>query len=320
MADTHDPQSPRAMVDLTVRQEKTLLRPTGSRRHAVFGIRANMLEADMPIARRPLTLALTLDRSGSMSGEPLRMAKQVALSLIDSLTEQDEAAVVIFDDKIETRQELAAMTPAVKAQVRQALAQVEARAPQRCMRRGSTSARRSRSDDRTGGAAGALPAADRRHGRRLARPMSRPSPRRRRRARERGRRYQRVGLGRARRYRFRAVAGGQFDELRAAGDLAKTFMGERDELLAVVALRTGGRRWSRWHVGDVVSAIGRRRNDRQAERAGGTSAICSTARSVMSPCASASPGEGLRRHGARRVLIDYVASRSGPAGINFTSA
>ena len=81
-----------------------------------------MVEGATPIARRPLTLALTLDRSGSMSGDPLRMAKQVALSLVDSLTEQDEVAVVIFDDKIETLQELARVTPAVKAQVRRELA------------------------------------------------------------------------------------------------------------------------------------------------------------------------------------------------------
>ncbi|MDE3229085.1 MAG: hypothetical protein KGO05_04325, partial [Chloroflexota bacterium] len=96
MADNNH-QAPQAQVDLTIRQEKTLVRPTGSRRHAVFLVRARLADSAAPTTRRPLSLALTLDRSGSMSGEPLRMAKQVALSLLEGMTEQDEAALVIFD-------------------------------------------------------------------------------------------------------------------------------------------------------------------------------------------------------------------------------
>ncbi|MGH2503828.1 MAG: vWA domain-containing protein [Ktedonobacterales bacterium] len=127
-------EAPRIDVALTARPEKTLLRPTGSRRHAVFGVRAVREQpepadesAEPAAPRRPLTLALTLDRSGSMSGAPLRMAKQVAIALMDGLTEQDELAVVIFDEKIETLQALAAVTPEVKRQTRRALEQVEAR-------------------------------------------------------------------------------------------------------------------------------------------------------------------------------------------------
>jgi Ca-activated chloride channel family protein len=271
MADMNDRQTPRAMVDLTVRQEKTLLRPTGSRRHVVFGVRANLEETAAPITRRPLTLALTLDRSGSMSGEPLRMAKQVALSLIDSLTEQDEAAIVIFDDKIETLQELATMTPAIKAQVRQALERVEARGSTALHEAWLTSCKMLASDDPrearlarcyllTDGLANvgetdvetiATQAAGVRENAGVGTSAFGLGPN-----------YNEHLLG-----PWAVAGGGQFHHLRTVGDLAKTFMGERDELLAVVALRT------RLEVtvtpgmsAEMISAYRLAEDDRKAER------------------------------------------------------
>jgi len=232
-------------VTLTTRQEKKLLRPQGSRRHAVFSVRASMEHAPQTPAaepRRPLTLALTLDRSGSMAGEPLRMAKQVAIALIDGMTEQDQIAVVIFDDKIETVQELASVTPAVKTHVRRALAQVEARGSTALHEAWLTSCN--------------MLASDHMQANRLARcylltdgqanigetdveTIATQAAGVRENA---GVGTSAFGLGDDYNERllgpWAVAGGGQFHDLRSLADLADTFLGERDTLRAVVALRT----------------------------------------------------------------------------------
>ncbi|MDR1921664.1 MAG: VWA domain-containing protein, partial [Candidatus Adiutrix sp.] len=53
------------------------------------------------LPERPrLNLAVVIDRSGSMAGEPLRKAKQAARFMIDSLKPTDRACVVAYDDKV----------------------------------------------------------------------------------------------------------------------------------------------------------------------------------------------------------------------------
>lgn len=52
--------------------------------------------------RAPVNLALVLDRSGSMSGEKLDYAKRAALHVLDLLDAQDKAALVVYDDRVET--------------------------------------------------------------------------------------------------------------------------------------------------------------------------------------------------------------------------
>jgi Ca-activated chloride channel family protein len=76
----------------------------------------------------PLTLALVVDRSGSMRGEKLRMAKHAALAVLDQLDERDRAAIVVFDDQIDTVQPLMRVTSDIKAHARAALARIDARA------------------------------------------------------------------------------------------------------------------------------------------------------------------------------------------------
>jgi Ca-activated chloride channel family protein len=51
--------------------------------------------------REPITLALVLDRSGSMAGAPLAEAKRCARMIVQSLGPRDRAAVVAFDDEVE---------------------------------------------------------------------------------------------------------------------------------------------------------------------------------------------------------------------------
>jgi Ca-activated chloride channel family protein len=51
--------------------------------------------------RAALNLALVLDRSGSMSGQPLQEAKRCAAYMIDGLRRSDRAAIVIYDHQIQ---------------------------------------------------------------------------------------------------------------------------------------------------------------------------------------------------------------------------
>jgi hypothetical protein len=55
----------------------------------------------------PLQLALVIDRSGSMSGEKLDIAKQSAIDMVQSLAENDRVGIVIYDDEVEVLQGLA---------------------------------------------------------------------------------------------------------------------------------------------------------------------------------------------------------------------
>lgn len=244
---TNDDGAPRVNVTLAAQPEKTLLRPTGSRRHAVFSVLAEREQAETtPTApappRRPLTLALTLDRSGSMSGIKLHMAKRVAVALVDGLTEQDELAVVIFDDKIETLRELSHVTPDVKREVRRALERVEARGSTALHEAWLTSCNMLAGDhvpeDRLArcylltdgqanvGETDVETIATQAAGVREHAGVSTS-------AFGLGDDYNEHLLG-----PWAIAGGGQFHDLRTPNDLADTLLGERDELRTVVALRT----------------------------------------------------------------------------------
>lgn len=53
-------------------------------------------------ARRPLNLALVLDRSGSMAGTPLKQALGALGALVDELHDDDRVSVVTYDDHVDT--------------------------------------------------------------------------------------------------------------------------------------------------------------------------------------------------------------------------
>lgn len=51
--------------------------------------------------RTPIDLALVLDRSGSMRGEPLEAAKLAAYDAVDLLEDGDRVAIVVYDDQVD---------------------------------------------------------------------------------------------------------------------------------------------------------------------------------------------------------------------------
>jgi Ca-activated chloride channel homolog len=121
-----------ATVSVTVqpRAERRLLRPTGGRQHVDFVVRVQEQPGGRQVGadRTALNLALVLDRSGSMSGSKLATAKLAAQAVLDRLDERDQVAVVVFDDRIDVLQAAAPATSDTKGRIARALAEVEARA------------------------------------------------------------------------------------------------------------------------------------------------------------------------------------------------
>ena len=65
-------------------------------------------------------ITIILDRSGSMTGQPLEEAKRCARFIVDSLAPDDRACVVAFDDEIAC---LAPLVPVANgAELRSAIA------------------------------------------------------------------------------------------------------------------------------------------------------------------------------------------------------
>lgn len=119
--------SSKATISLNMRPERRLIRQDGSFRHIDFHLRVEQA-AGVASTRTPLTLALVLDRSGSMQGEKIRTAKRAALAVLERLDERDQAALVVFDDRIDVVQPVGSVDAAFKAKARAALALIEARA------------------------------------------------------------------------------------------------------------------------------------------------------------------------------------------------
>jgi Ca-activated chloride channel homolog len=115
-------------VTLVTRPDQHLIPRAESFRHLDLLVRAASHPPVASSEREPLTLALVLDRSGSMSGAKIETAKRAALAMLERLDERDTVAVVVFDDQIDVLQAAARVTPAVKQQVRTQLQDVGARA------------------------------------------------------------------------------------------------------------------------------------------------------------------------------------------------
>src|SRR5450432_790415 len=64
-------------------------------------IQAPDAPAEAVAARPPQSLALVVDRSGSMAGKPLAQAQRCADFVVSRLRANDAAAVVQFDNRVE---------------------------------------------------------------------------------------------------------------------------------------------------------------------------------------------------------------------------
>lgn len=87
--------------------KKGFLRAAADATHVLVRLVAPAQQADAAeTPRAPLDLSLVIDRSGSMSGEPLEAARESAARIVRGLRADDRVAIVAFDSSIEVVQPL----------------------------------------------------------------------------------------------------------------------------------------------------------------------------------------------------------------------
>jgi Ca-activated chloride channel family protein len=113
-------------MNFTARPDRNLIRPTyRSNRFVLVDITAPA--AQRTPTRDPLNVAFVLDRSGSMEGSKIDLARQATDAAIGSLSEQDRFAVVVYDDRVDAVVESTSATATARRAARESLAAVDAR-------------------------------------------------------------------------------------------------------------------------------------------------------------------------------------------------
>ena len=105
--------------------ERTAVSTSGDQSHLLISIKTPGRPNSMPTA--PVDVAFALDRSGSMSGEPIQLVKKAVDVAAGLLSERDRAALVVYDNAIDVIHPLQAVSSAARQQLRTALGGVDAR-------------------------------------------------------------------------------------------------------------------------------------------------------------------------------------------------
>lgn len=87
-------------IQVTLRPDRRLIGPEGGLRHLLVDLKAPELAPDPDRPRPPLNLALVIDVSGSMSGDPLAAAQAAARGVVESLRAEDRVTVVSFGSEV----------------------------------------------------------------------------------------------------------------------------------------------------------------------------------------------------------------------------
>ena len=102
-------------VRFDIETDRPLVRKESGTRYVLARIVAPEGE---PRQRPPVNLALVLDRSGSMGGDKIRLAKEAAIAALRRLEPRDRFAVVFYDERIDVVAEsTAASAQALEAAV-----------------------------------------------------------------------------------------------------------------------------------------------------------------------------------------------------------
>src|SRR4051812_3974128 len=89
----------RDMVRIQTRWDKAAIAIGNGTTHLVVTIETPMIKR--AAVRAPLDVAFVIDRSGSMSGQPLELAKRGVIDGIGLLSNSDAFTVVAYDDGFE---------------------------------------------------------------------------------------------------------------------------------------------------------------------------------------------------------------------------
>jgi Ca-activated chloride channel family protein len=113
---------------MNLQTDRTLIRAAGgSDRHVLLSLSAP--EARHAAARPPVNVALAIDRSGSMGGRKIHLAREAAIKALQMLRSTDRFSVVCYDTDIDV---IVPSTLATAEAVRDAAARVRALQPRGC--------------------------------------------------------------------------------------------------------------------------------------------------------------------------------------------
>lgn len=100
-------------ISLRARTDRGFIRPNGrSQRFVLVDLTAP--PATQARRRPPVNLAFVIDRSGSMSGQKLELAKRAVLEAIERLDDHDRFSVVAYDDEVQVVVERTTATGAAR--------------------------------------------------------------------------------------------------------------------------------------------------------------------------------------------------------------
>src|SRR5436853_4929725 len=115
-------------VALKARVDRRFIRSTyRSNRFVLAEIKAPHAHEEQARPRPPVNLAFVLDRSGSMSGVKIRLAKLAVEQSIARLQSEDRFSIVAYDNYIDVIFQSTLATPEAKADAMRALSMVDAR-------------------------------------------------------------------------------------------------------------------------------------------------------------------------------------------------
>ena len=113
-------------MNFSVRSDRMYIR-TGHRSNRFVLVNFTAPDAPVQRDRRPANLALVLDRSGSMAGTKIELARRAVDEAIDRLKATDRFAVVVYDDKIDVVAESVPATTGARRLAAQRLREIDAR-------------------------------------------------------------------------------------------------------------------------------------------------------------------------------------------------
>lgn len=113
-------------MTLQTRPDRRFIR-TGYRSNRYVLVEVTAPASRREVTREPLDAAFVLDRSGSMSGSKIDLARQAIDAAIGSLTHGDRFAIVAYDDRVDVVWPSTPVTGTARSSASRALATVDAR-------------------------------------------------------------------------------------------------------------------------------------------------------------------------------------------------